>query len=341
MLTRSGLDYIPVGEEVKEIPDGLLVAHWDVDAFKNPSEVVYKCADGSEVHCQLLDLELEVFRDRSGKDNILFAVRGEKLEYLVNYSLTADTLFLPAQNGQQEVKVMRGNQQIPLITYLNSRPLNFYFADFSVVHGFNVIRFDNDGFISFDPKYISVIDWDGANVDITVEYGVAPNGKLCIQDYIKQDLSACDADIVFYDHGKGEIADFVTFKRTAEEVFIRLYHCKGSDGASAGERVEDMYEVCGQAIKSINWLDNQTLLDKINYRERSRNGASHYIKGDKALLKDIINSARALHTKYEVVVVQPGLAHSKLSEKAASLLAAANDYIIKAPCEGLRIIASA
>jgi hypothetical protein len=105
--------------------------------------------------------------------------------------------------------------------------------------------------------------------------------------------------------------------------------------------VDDVYEVCGQAVKSINWLDNQTLLDRITYRERTRRGASRFIKGDKTLLKDIIITARALPTKYDVVVVQPGLAQSKLSKKTASLFAAANDYIIKAPCEGLRVIASA
>ncbi len=341
VLTGSGLDYIPVGEEVIEIPDGLLAADWDVDAFRNPSEVVYKCGDGTEIACQLLDLELKVFREKSGKDNILFAVLGDGLEYLINYSLTAATLFLPAADGQQEVKIIRGNQQVSLVNYFNSRPLNFYFADFSVVHGFNLIRFAGDKFISFDSKHISVVDWDAANVDITIEYGQVPNGKTCIQDYIKQELAASDADIVFYDHGSGEIADFVTFKRTSDEVFVRLYHCKGAGGSSTGERVDDVYEVCGQAVKSINWLDNQTLLDRITYRERARRGASRFIKGDKTLLKDIINSARTLPTKYDVVVVQPGLAQSKLSEKTASLFAAANDYIIKAPCEGLRVIASA
>jgi superfamily II DNA or RNA helicase len=339
--TLSGLDYIPTSEEVTILPEGLLVADWDIEAFKNPCEIIYTTSDGNEVTCQLLDLELEVFREKSGQDFIQFAVHGDKLEYLVTYSLSADTLFSPTVDGQPDVHVVRGHHQIPLINYFNSRPINFYFADFSVVHGFNIVRFDDDEFVSYDPSYIVEVDWEACNVDPTQEIGTLNSGKICVQDYIKNDLNLSDADIVFHDHGTGEMADFITFKRAASEVLVRLYHCKGAGGDPSRERVDDAYEVCGQAVKSINWLNNQTLYDQILYRERTRHGGSYFVKGDKALLRDIINSAKALPTKYEIFVVQPGIGRAGLTEKIASLLAAANDFLLKAPCEGLRLLASA
>jgi hypothetical protein len=40
-------------------------------------------------------------------------------------------------------------------------------------------------------------------------------------------------------------------------IAVDFYHCKYSQESSAGARVGDLYEVCGQAQKSISWLQNQ------------------------------------------------------------------------------------
>ena len=53
--------------------------------------------------------------------------------------------------------------------------------------------------------------------------------------------------------GSGEIADLVAIRIDPEGLLVRLVHCKCSHGEKTGARVADLYEVCGQAQKSIMW----------------------------------------------------------------------------------------
>ena len=60
------------------------------------------------------------------------------------------------------------------------------------------------------------------------------------------------------DDGKGEAADVVAICIKADTtspsgIEVEFYHCKYSLGAEQGQCVDDLYEVCGQAQKSINW----------------------------------------------------------------------------------------
>jgi hypothetical protein len=101
-----------------------------------------------------------------------------------------------------------------------------------------------------------------------------------------------------------------------------------------------LYEVCGQVVKSLIWIhDNESLRQKIEKRVRNHQG-SEFLKGDKELLKEFVLRARTLQTRYEIVIVQPGVSQSSLPEKMGHLLAAANDYIIRGQCCPLKVWAS-
>jgi hypothetical protein len=55
------------------------------------------------------------------------------------------------------------------------------------------------------------------------------------------------------DDGSGELADFISLDLDEDETRVRLYHCKGAGGPAPGQRVGDLYEVVGQAIKCVPW----------------------------------------------------------------------------------------
>lgn len=76
-------------------------------------------------------------------------------------------------------------------------------------------------------------------------------GLRSIHDEVRNRLGASDADVALYDHGSGEIADFVALKRISGELQVAFYHCTGSGGPAPGARVDDAYEVCSQAQKSV------------------------------------------------------------------------------------------
>jgi len=86
-------------------------------------------------------------------------------------------------------------------------------------------------------------------------------------------------DLVFDDDNPGEAADVIAIKvigglKTPERVEIELLHCKFSGTGTAGARVKDLYEVCGQAQTSIWWaaaiLKKQDLLAHMLKREEQR-----------------------------------------------------------------------
>ena len=48
-----------------------------------------------------------------------------------------------------------------------------------------------------------------------------------------------------------------------------------------------------------------------------------------------------LATPYKLVIVQPGIKQEPLPDKIANILAAANEYVVRANCMPLEVMASA
>ena len=67
-------------------------------------------------------------------------------------------------------------------------------------------------------------------------------------------------EILMDDDGKGEAADIVGISLDSQTlprlITVDLYHCKYSSAPAPGSRIGDMYEVCGQAQRSVLWLHN-------------------------------------------------------------------------------------
>ena len=61
----------------------------------NPSTVRYYRTDGSEVSCQLLDLEHKVNQPGSDSDRIRVCVRNDEFKWSVDYMLNTSKYFTP------------------------------------------------------------------------------------------------------------------------------------------------------------------------------------------------------------------------------------------------------
>lgn len=153
--------------------------------------------------------------------------------------------------------------------------------------------------------------------------------------YLKDWLPKTDSQIVFIDDSSGEMADFITFKATEDEVLVSFYHCKKAHGV--GARVEDAYEVCGQVLKSIIWVNNNEIFDQIVRRQRTTKNST-FLKGEKTELRQLLNKAKTTPTLFEIIIVQPGFTQSSLPEGIGHILAGANDYIIRGLCNPLKIM---
>lgn len=125
---------------------------------------------------------------------------------------------------------------------------------------------------------------------------------------------------------------------------IHLYHCKYSGEREPGARVGDLYEVCGQAQRSIGWSMNpEGMFRRLLLREnqRVRQGRpTRFDKGDARKLEALKTKARFKERTFHVHVVQPGLSASRAGENQLELLAATEVYTQETFQMALNVIGS-
>lgn len=159
--------------------------------------------------------------------------------------------------------------------------------------------------------------------------------------------------MIIDDDGKGEAADVVTIKLVGDpaapsRIDVEFYHCKYSHAAAPGGRIEDLYEVCGQAQKSIAWMSSHEkrtdlfthLLCREARRQESK-AASRYERGDGELLLTIREMSRLCPVSLQIHIVQPGLSRAQASREQLELLSVTETYLMETFRLPFGVIASA
>lgn len=339
VVTKSGLDYLYCGQVITSIPEGVIAADWHHSNYGKPKAVSYVDDNGEIKTCQLLELDLQVDRSLSNQTSIRVNVCGRGFVQPVDFSLQGPRHFTLSDGKDHRVKLIGRHSEVTLVEHLNGKHLNFYFADSSRLSGRDWFPSHPDGFQPFETAQIEAIPWVTEGVDVQKEFGSSGPKGISIHDYLERRLVKGNYDVIIYDHGSGEVADYLAIKQHGEEVHFELYHCKKSGAANSGDRVGDLYDVCGQGIKSLIWLKkNQYLLDHMRTRIQAQ--PSKFIVGDAAKLEGVIKSTRYRPSVYQVVLVQPSVSKANLSEKLANLLAAVDEYVRKARCQSLKVFGS-
>lgn len=344
VVTGTPLDSLQIGEEVSSLPEGLLSVDWSANVYKDFPRIRINASD-DDFECQLLDFDLSL--NHSGINDKIWEVIlthdriGEPL--VAAFSIEDDVPRMEwVQEPPVEVSVMRERENIGLIDYLNHYPLVFFLDDFSRVEGATLHK--NQRQIAFDVQDAVAYDWTGKGVDIQKEYGetgLDVAAASTIQDFLAARLLESAADFVFFDHGTGEIADFVTFTSLdSNRVEVGLYHCKGSGGKADGDRVGDAYEVCGQVVKCLIWLKRDVLRKRVAERELSPKGNSQFLRGNRNDFLRLLADERTLKLEVVIHLVQPGISISSISEKIAFLLGASSDYVRRASGAKMKLIGS-
>ncbi len=180
---------------------------------------------------------------------------------------------------------------------------------------------------------IRALPW--GEVDIQREFGCAES----IHNFVETQLSRERKAVVFYDHRAGEIADFVLLTESPAGVNVALHHCKGSSGAEPGDRIDDLYDLCGQVIKSVKVVNDGPGLLK-HMRRRAKSG-SPYLVGDEARAVCMLSDGGAKPLRFQIVAVQPGISKKAISGDRLVVLGAADEAIVRAGAEPLAVWASA
>lgn len=128
------------------------------------------------------------------------------------------------------------------------------------------------------------------------------------------------------------MADIVAIKNEQDHIILKLIHCKYSSENEPGARVGDLYEVCGQCVKSIKHKHNgmsklKTQLIRRNKQRMDRHGVSRFVIGDEELLKKITKESETKKVVFEVAIVQPGLSKERVSPEILTLLSSTYEYL--------------
>ena len=338
-VTGSGLDHLSMGEEVDELPEGIFHADWNSIVYSRQwlAEVD---ANGHGRSVDLLDFDLAIERERCTQGKIALAFRNGEFVYRATFSVETRPMF--EASGQNDFEIDVGSwsgEGTGLIEFLNEHPLHFYTEDMCLLVGSDLSRPPQKP-RPFAEEQIEAVPWAANGVDVRVEFGGSGRDGMSVHEFVEKYLSDGQWRVLYYDHGSGEIADFVGFSEVGDRVSVTLFHCKGAGGESPGSRVGDVYEVCGQAVKSVIYADPTLLLERIERRYSSGAGAARFVYGDVNDLKELVGSRGPALFDFEMVVVQPGISRATMSEAMANILAAANDYLVQGGFRSLRIMGS-
>lgn len=273
--------------------------------------------------CAMLDLETDLqFEICHGDVSVKYALHLDEAAPKGYRFVNCDEQIVLFNVGRGE--------QLSAELFFEEHPPKIFFADSSTLTGNKFIDFSR-GVQPYNPSRIE--GWDWSDVDITVESQRIAKQTNSIQYKVIQELLKDDYNIVFDDDDSGEAADVVTIRDHESYIEVELYHCKFSSKPFAGCRVSDLYEVCGQAQKSIRWSEAKpkALFDHLLRREpRVREGDkySRFERGDQDTLVSLRNKSRQYPVKFKIYVVQPGLA-SNPSSSQLELLNATENHLME------------
>jgi hypothetical protein len=242
-----------------------------------------------------------------------------------------------------EVAVKTGSGSVPLSEWCYEHGLTFIMERDATIISPGVLLQPDRELAPFDSGTIRTIDWEG--IDLRKESQGRERDPTSIQARFIEHLDSTNTwDLIVDDDGAGEIADVVAIRIEGDELVVYLGHCKYSSGDAPGARVADLYEVCGQAQKSVRWRrDVSALFAQLLRREKrrmERQGRSGLMSGDAQDLYRLEDRSRFLRPRFTIGIVQPGLSKAQVSRAMLELLASTDLYIRETSNSEVEVIAS-
>lgn len=223
-------------------------------------------------------------------------------------------------------------KEYTLVDFFMENPPRIKFVDQSTLEGNYYVTLLEKSPLKFPESNIVRWNWKEKGVDIKVESQGLDKKKnsiqYCVINYLK---SLNKYDVIFDDDNSGEIADIIAIKIEKESIDFEFYHCKYSHEKKAGHRVSDLYEVCGQAEKSVEWKQDMiSVVDRMIRRENKRindEKNSRFEIGNFEVLGEIKNRLKMYSSTLKIFVVQPGVNGESITDDMHQVLMASKTYL--------------
>jgi hypothetical protein len=238
----------------------------------------------------------------------------------------------------ERIQIKRGGRAEPedISGFFYENPPVIWFADGSALEGNQYVELKN-----VKPPYnaAKIQAWDWMGTDIQKESQGTEKRADSVQAKVIRELRERGYNMVIDDDGKGEVADVVAIRIQGEltaptGIEVEFYHCKYSGGAEPGQRIGDLYEVCGQAQKSIRWMcsseKRSDMFTHLLRREEDREDAglaSRYEVGDAEMLQTIREMSHLCLVKLTIHIVQPGLSKARVTRDQLELLSVTENHL--------------
>lgn len=233
------------------------------------------------------------------------------------------------------------SRSISLREFFEEQPPTFWFADGSSLTGIEFVELRQQP-EPFPREQIKTWDWSGTNIRVESQ-GVTRN-PISVQFRVVQEMRKRSFTVIFDDDDQGESADVVGIAELADHITVEFWHCKFASEDRPGARIKELYELCGQAQKSVRWLEKPRdlfthLLRREPRRFQGNSGTRYEVGGESDLLR-IREKADTQRVLLHINVVQPGLSKEKASREQLELLAVTENYLMETLAVPFGVIAS-
>lgn len=267
-----------------------------------------------------------------------------ELENFTNSQNFSDYRFLK-KNSQLVALIKFGTKEQIIEGYFYENPPVVWFANGDFLEGNNYIELKS----LINPYNKELIkNWDWTGIDLSIEaQGVNPKKTNSIQYRSLEILKTKDYDIIYDDDGSGEIADIVTFKILDDKIEVELYHIKYSKSGKVDSQISNLYEVCGQAQKSVNWKfkKNKEFLEHLLRREIKKAKTATCSRFEKGTKDDLVRILDLVHNRipidFKIFIVQPSVSQATVTEQQLTLFGVTENYLMDRSLINLNIIGSA
>lgn len=352
-LFRHTLRVHPVNRCPQAVP---VAIDWDDDMYKNVNYDQILSIEGVDEDIYLFDVSLEIVQEEWNLNNLPADIHfqlsyGESTtEYRISYSseiqgdLTIYRYHVEKVNGPNIV-FRRGH--IPfgdIVEYFNTEKRSpvFFFANGAMLYANNLVELRNEAITLFPIEELIDYDWQG--VTLSTESMDWPHKHDSIQYYMWQRIND-QYELVFDDDGSGEVADIVGVNHDESNIYVDLYHLKFAHDARTSQRIDNFYEVCGQAQKSLKWKNvEMNLFHRLIYRAtHTAKGENRILKGSMELMQQLSQEAAiSKRVRVNLHIVQPGFskADAAASPDILQLLGVVKNYAFEVCNADLRVYCS-
>ena len=322
-------------KEINSLPDNVpIMIDWDEEIYTDYSEShVYLEIDNQSINLSECSINL----GNCSNNEILFEIEtpSHKVEFkqaiiVEEVDGQAQSRYLITKISTNQAHFKLKTKKVDLEFYFNDSPPSVWYADGLRLTG-NEYTTIEQIMTPYPVEKLIARDWAGVDIGKESQH-VEPLIIDSIQYKVINDLKAQDFDIIYDDDGSGEIADVVAIRDEESRIYIQLHHLKYAKNGLISERIDNFYEVCGQAQKSVIWRQKKGS-DFFNHllrrqtKVRLGQSRSRIEKGSIEKLESLMSMANRKPIRFEIFIVQPSLSVVNPPEDTLRLLAVTEKYL--------------